>query len=80
MAAPGNECVGISEGCASIRNAPDLWIQGTLIVLQGILSLSPFICSLQYIYKDLYYSYLSVCPLKRSGITGNHIFYLISLM
>ena len=38
------------------------------------------ICSLQYIYEDLYYSYLSVCPLKRSGTTGNHIFYLISLM
>ena len=63
-----------------MRNAPDLRIQGTFIVLRDILPLSPFICSLQYIYEDLYCSYPSVCPLKRSGTTGNHIFYLISLM
>jgi len=37
-------------------------------------------CSLQYIYKDMYHSYPSVCPLKSSGTTGNLIFYLISLM
>jgi len=38
--------VGISGGCASMRNAPDLWIQGTFpifIVLQGILPLPHFI-------------------------------------
>ena len=60
-----------------MRNAPDLRIQGTFIVLRGILPLSPFICSLQYIYEDLYYSNSSVCPV---GTTGNLIFYLISLM
>jgi len=38
--------VGISGGCASMRKAPDLRIQGTFhifIVLQDILALSPFI-------------------------------------
>jgi hypothetical protein len=38
--------VGISGSCASMRNAPDLRIQGTfftLIVSRGILALSPFI-------------------------------------
>jgi len=38
--------VGISGGCASMRNAPDLRIQGTFhifIVLRDILALSPFI-------------------------------------
>ena len=47
----------------------------------GVFCLYPILfCSLQYIYKDMYHSYPSVCPLKRSGTTGNHIFYLISLM
>ena len=38
--------VGISGGCASMRNAPDLRIQGTFpifIVLRGILPLPHFI-------------------------------------
>jgi len=43
----GSLCyVGISGGCASMRNAPDLRIQGTFpifIVLRGILPLPHFI-------------------------------------
>jgi len=47
----------------------------------GVFCLYPILfCSLQYIYKDMYHSYPLVCPLKRSGTTGNHIFYLILLM
>ena len=40
------DVVGISGGCASMRNAPDLRIQGTFpifIVLRGILPLPHFI-------------------------------------
>jgi len=56
--------VGISGCCASLRNVPDLRIQGTFLYL---LFFRPFyfyplsFCSLQYIYENLYHSYPSVC-------------------
>ena len=56
-------------------------VHSTSLLFFGIFCLYPLLFrSLQYIYTDMYYSYPSVCPLKRSGTTGNLIFYLISLM
>jgi hypothetical protein len=73
--------VGISGGCASVRNAiPGITVYSCLLLFYfilravGLIYLSLlFFCSLQYIVEILYCSYSSVCPV---GTTGNLIFYL----
>jgi len=68
------------RACA-MRPISGFKVHSLSLLFFGVFCLYPILfCSLQYIYKDMYHSYPSVCPLKRSGTTGNHIFYLISLM
>ena len=58
--------VGISGGCVSMHNVPNLQNIDTLLILiifwGCMLNIYPLsFCSLQYIYKDMNHSYPCVC-------------------
>ena len=73
----------LSGGCASICNASDLRIKGVFfifIVLRVFCLYLLSFCSLQYIYKDLYQSYLSILSSEESQIRDKRISHSLSYL